>query len=52
LPAFLPTLRTLTFIGGEPLADAGVMQFLRDIEPSFLQEIRTTPTAILARART
>jgi MoaA/NifB/PqqE/SkfB family radical SAM enzyme len=33
LPAFMPTLRTLTFTGGEPLADAGVMQFLRDFDP-------------------
>ncbi len=33
LPAFMPTLRTLTLIGGEPLADAGVMQFLREFDP-------------------
>jgi molybdenum cofactor biosynthesis enzyme MoaA len=28
----MPTLRTLTFIGGEPLADAGVMHFLREFD--------------------
>jgi MoaA/NifB/PqqE/SkfB family radical SAM enzyme len=30
LPALLPTLRTLTLLGGEPLANPAVMRFLRE----------------------
>ncbi len=32
IPAFMPTLRTLTLLGGEPLANPLVMRFLRDFD--------------------
>jgi pyruvate-formate lyase-activating enzyme len=32
LPAFLPTLRTLTLLGGEPLANPSTMRFLREFD--------------------
>lgn len=32
LEGFLPALQTLTLLGGEPLADAGVMRFLREFD--------------------
>jgi molybdenum cofactor biosynthesis enzyme MoaA len=32
MPELMPTVRTLTFTGGEPLADAGVMEFLREFD--------------------
>jgi pyruvate-formate lyase-activating enzyme len=44
LPAFMPTLRTLTFTGGEPLADAGVMQFLRDFDPERWPDVGVSMT--------
>jgi MoaA/NifB/PqqE/SkfB family radical SAM enzyme len=32
LPAFLPTLQTLTMLGGEPLANPSTMRFLREFD--------------------
>jgi molybdenum cofactor biosynthesis enzyme MoaA len=54
LPAFLPTLRTLTFTGGEPLADAGVMQFLREFDserwPDAAVSVTTNGSLLTPRA--
>ncbi len=54
LPAFMPTLRSLTFTGGEPLADAGVMRFLREYDserwPDAAVSITTNGSLLTPRA--
>ncbi len=38
--ALLPTLRSLTFLGGEPLANPRTMKFLRDFDVATLPDLR------------
>jgi MoaA/NifB/PqqE/SkfB family radical SAM enzyme len=38
--ALLPTLRSLTFLGGEPLANPRTMRFLRDFDVATLPDLR------------
>ena len=54
LPAFLPTLRTLTLLGGEPLANPEVMGFLRELDgeawPDVTVDVVTNGSLLTAKA--
>ena len=40
LPRFLPTLKTLTLLGGEPLASPRVWHFLRELDTDLYPDVR------------
>lgn len=56
LPAFLPTLKTLTLLGGEPLANPYVMRFLREFDREAWPDVRvdlvTNGSLLTAKALT